>query len=50
MVMDRRVKIPRAAVLKKLQNTPCKGKEPTTIVSREEGPVWNKDKPVHKLL
>ena len=37
MLMDRKVKIPKNAVLKKLQHRQRRGKEPTTSVTKDEG-------------
>jgi hypothetical protein len=49
MLMDRRVQLPKAAILKKLQHRPRRGKEPTTGLGKEEGSAFSKDKREYKL-
>ena len=47
--MDCRVQLPKAAILKKLQHRPRRGKEPTTGLGKEEGSAFSKDKREYKL-
>ena len=49
MLMDCKVIIPKAAVLKKLQHRPHSCKELTTSVGKSEGQAWSKDKRDYKL-
>ena len=49
MLMDRKVVIPKSAVLMKLQHRPCRGKDQTTSVGKSEGKAWSKDKRDYKL-
>ena len=49
MLMHRRVQLPKAAIVKKLQQRPRRGKEPTTGLGKEEGSAFNKDKREYKL-
>ena len=49
MLMDRKVKIPRNAELKKLQHRQRRGKEPTTSVGKDEGSAFSKDKRAYQL-
>jgi len=49
MLMDRRVQLPKAAVIKKLQHRPRRGREPTTAVGKDEGSAFSKDQREYKL-
>ena len=49
MLMDRRVQLPKAAVIKKLQHRPRRGREPTTGLGKDEGSAFSKDQREYKL-
>ena len=49
MLMDCKVKIPRNAILKKLQHRPRRGTELTSSVSKDEGSAFSKDKQAYQL-
>ena len=49
MLMDRRVQLPKAAVMKKLQHRPRRGRELTTGLGKDEGSAFSKDQREYKL-
>ena len=49
MFMDHRVQLPKAAVMKKLQHRPRRGREPTTGLGKDEGSAFSKDQREYKL-
>ena len=49
MLMDCRVQLPKAAVIKKLQHRPRRGREPTTGLGKDEGSAFSKDQREYKL-